>query len=158
MIWILARHICQQGKPEKMQYTSKNRSHLLSSSLDRKHIVKIALSSALTSLGKDTDQNSTWAEKLNEVRAILAQLLPMKLAAELYDLYVIHVRYMLTYPLLFFGGNATSILFRIQANLIRASASTTKSNRCVFLDCITKYVFVSLKPNWSWEVLILFRR
>ena len=66
---------------------------MLSSSLDRKHIVKIALSSALTSLGKDTDQNSTWAEKLNEVRAILAQLLPMKLAAELYDLYVIHVRY-----------------------------------------------------------------
>lgn len=63
----------------------------LSTSLDRKHLVKIALSSALTSLGKETDQNSTWADKLKEVRRILSELLPPKLAAKLYDLYVIHV-------------------------------------------------------------------
>ena len=91
----------------------------MSSSLDRKHIVKIALSSALTSLGKDTDQNSTWAEKLNEVRAILAQLLPMKLAAELYDLYVIHVRY--AYCSFFLGRKyILDPRFRVRANLIRA--------------------------------------
>ena len=89
--------------------------------------MKIALSSALTSLGKDTDQNSTWAEKLNEVRAILAQLLPMKLAAELYDLYVIHVRY--GYYSFFLGWK---YIFdpRFWPNLIRASY-ITKSGGCV---------------------------
>ena len=66
-------------------------SMCLPTGINRKLLVKVALSSALTSLGNETDENSGWKEKLIEVRQILMDLLPLKQAAKLYDLFLIHV-------------------------------------------------------------------
>ena len=60
--------------------------------VNRKLILKVALSSAFTSLGRETDENATWEGKLNDVRQILTDLLPLEKAAKLYDLFVIHVK------------------------------------------------------------------
>ena len=60
--------------------------------VNRKLILKVALSSALTSLGRETDENATWEGKLNDVRQVLTDLLPLEKAAKLYDLFVIHVK------------------------------------------------------------------
>ena len=64
----------------------------LPTSLNRKLILKVALSSAFTSLGNENDENSTWQQKLNEVRKVLIELLPLKQAAKFYDLFLIHVK------------------------------------------------------------------
>ena len=63
----------------------------LPTGLNRKLLIKVALTSAFTSLGNGNDENSTWQEKLNDVRKILTELLPLQKAAKLYDLFLIHV-------------------------------------------------------------------
>ena len=63
----------------------------LPTGVNRKLLIKVALASALTSLGNGNDENSTWQEKLNDVRKILTELLPLQKAAKLYDLFLIHV-------------------------------------------------------------------
>ena len=64
----------------------------LPTSLNRKLIIKVALTSAFTSLGCENDENSTWQDKLNDVRKVLLELLPLKKAAKFYDLFLIHVK------------------------------------------------------------------
>jgi len=63
----------------------------LSPEFDRKRLVKIALTSAFTSIGKEADQDSEWEQKLLEVREFLCQTLPLHNAAEFYELYSCHV-------------------------------------------------------------------
>ena len=57
---------------------------------DRARLVRVALSSALTSVGSRTDQCSEWRDKLAEVRAYLLARLPLEKAAELYELFLTH--------------------------------------------------------------------
>ena len=57
---------------------------------DRARLVRVALSSALTSVGSRTDQCSEWKDKLAEVRAYLLARLPLEKAAELYELFLTH--------------------------------------------------------------------
>ena len=64
----------------------------LPTSVNRKLIIKVALTSAFTSLGNENDENSTWQEKLNDVRKLLIELLPLKQAAKFYDLFLMHVK------------------------------------------------------------------
>ena len=64
----------------------------LPTSIDRKLLIKVALTSAFTSLGSENDENATWQDKINDVRKILMNLLPLKEAAKLYDLFLIHVK------------------------------------------------------------------
>ena len=64
----------------------------LPTSINRKLLVKVALSSAFTSLGNENDENATWQEKLTDVRKILLELLPLQQASKLYDLFLIHVQ------------------------------------------------------------------
>ena len=59
--------------------------------LDRKRLIKMALSSSFTCFGKEPDQDSEWEDKLNEVRKHLCDLLPLEKAAELFELYSCHV-------------------------------------------------------------------
>ncbi len=58
--------------------------------LDRGRLVRQALSSAFTSMGTSSDHNSEWKQKLAEVRAHLARLLPRRLAMRLYSTYASH--------------------------------------------------------------------
>ena len=64
----------------------------LPTSVNRKLIIKVALTSAFTSMGNENDENSTWQDKLNDVRKVLIELLPLKQAAKFYDLFLIHVK------------------------------------------------------------------
>ena len=63
----------------------------LPTGINRKLLIKVALASAFTSLGKETDENSTWQGKLKEVRKVLTDLLPLEKAAKFYDLFLLHV-------------------------------------------------------------------
>ena len=64
----------------------------LPTSIDRKLLIKVALTSAFTCFGSENDENATWQDKISDVHKILINLLPLKKASKLYDLFLIHVK------------------------------------------------------------------
>lgn len=63
----------------------------LTPELNRKRVLKIALTSAFTCMGKEADERSEWEQKLSEVKECLCRLLPLRKASEMYELYCAHV-------------------------------------------------------------------